>query len=209
MDSENYVNISLKNNCFVIMPPKTGSIHVTNILKNFDFKLYKEKDSNFKLVFETLIHSHHTNLFTNHNNFKLLLTVRNPYSLMFSYLNFYPKEDSVSTIIDYFENSLQREFYQTNSIWNSYQSFQERAPDYVLRLENLYEDYSKIPFINSSEMFLSGELEKQCKIKKNEKPEIFKRNWKDYYNQTIADLVYYNFSNYFESFGYNKDSWKE
>jgi hypothetical protein len=58
-------------------------------------------------------------------------------------------------------------------------------------------------------MFLSGELEKQCKIKKNEKPEIFKRNWKDYYNQTIADLVYYNFSNYFEFFGYNKDSWKE
>ena len=209
MDSENYVNISLKNNCFVIMPPKTGSIHATNILKNFDFQFYKEKNSNFKLVFNHLVHSRHTNLFTNHEKFKLLLTVRNPYSLMFSYLNFYPKENSVSEVIDYFESSLQEEFYENDFVWNTYKGFQERAPDYVLRLENLYEDYSKIPFINSSEMFLSGELEKQCKIKKNEKPEIFRRNWKDYYNQSIADLVYYNFLNYFEFFGYDKDSWKK
>lgn len=36
-----------------------------------------------------------------------------------------------------------------------------------------------------------------------------KYNWKDYYNQELADLVYQAYWPDFEAFGYHKDSWKK
>ena len=82
-----------------------------------------------------------------------------------------------------------------------------RIPDYSLRSENLYEDYLKIPFIKESKLYSSGILKDLCNKKIHERK--IKLSSEGYFNQRIADLIYYNMVNYFESFNYHKDSWKE
>jgi hypothetical protein len=78
----------------------------------------------------------------------------------------------------------------------------------VVRVESLYEDYSKIPFIVESDYYKSGELKKMTtqKINVSNKDEFL---WKKFYTQEIADIVYYRMLRYFEMFGYDKDSWKK
>jgi hypothetical protein len=36
-----------------------------------------------------------------------------------------------------------------------------------------------------------------------------RKNWKEFYNQELADLVYEKFLEQFQLFGYHKDSWKD
>jgi predicted nucleotidyltransferase len=86
--------------------------------------------------------------------------------------------------------------------------FDGRIPDYAVRLENLYEDYSKIPFIVESEYYKSGELKKAITQKVNVSNED-ETLWKKFYTQEIADIVYYRMPRYFDLFGYDKNSWKK
>jgi hypothetical protein len=84
--------------------------------------------------------------------------------------------------------------------------FEKRTPDYPLRQENLYGDYLKIPFIRDSKLNQSGVLEELCQKKLNKGR--YTKPVKDYYNQETANIVYTNYKEYFDLFGYDKDSWK-
>ena len=86
--------------------------------------------------------------------------------------------------------------------------YHERKPDYVIRLEHLYEDWLKLPFVPNHGLNLSGELEKLTKIRLNNSKNDGGDYWKKYYDQVLADLVYYNHPDLFELFGYDKDSWR-
>ena len=87
--------------------------------------------------------------------------------------------------------------------------FHERVPDYAIRLEHLYEDWIKIPFVANHELNLSGELKNLCQIKINNSPNSTKIDyWKQYYDQSLADSVYYSQPETFDLFGYDRDSWK-
>jgi hypothetical protein len=86
--------------------------------------------------------------------------------------------------------------------------FTERVPDYPVRLENLYEDYSKIPFIVESDYFKSGELKNEVNKKINVSNED-ENLWRKFYTQEIADIIYYRMPRYFELFEYEKNSWKQ
>ena len=96
--------------------------------------------------------------------------------------------------------------YELNQLF--FEDLEIRKPDYFIRLEHIFEDYSKIPFIRDSELFKSGELELKCKlpINKNTRNLTY---WQDLYTQETADLIYYNFSKIFNEMGYDKDSWKK
>jgi hypothetical protein len=85
--------------------------------------------------------------------------------------------------------------------------YNKRVPDYFIRQENTFEDYSKIPFIKNSELYKSGQLKDLCNEKINHNKNSY--DFREYYNQNTADLVYYNFSKYFNLLGYDKNSWKK
>jgi len=121
------------------------------------------------------------------------------------------KENFRSQFEDFVQNFLH--FDPSNSWVNLLKNINIRKPDYTISVENLYSDYIKIPIIKNNEFYKSNTLE----LKVSEivgRPEDYDRinflpsDWRDFYSKGVADIVYYYFVNYFEIFGYDKNSWK-
>jgi hypothetical protein len=203
-----FVNISEKYKYFTWTPERTGSTHFTDIITKLGFQSADIIDNKIISYRDNVRHNHFCSLFENHWYYKFIVTTRNPYSMVISRTgaSSMKKNDNLQKEIEIrIENMMQ------NPVDNPFccQCFQKRKPDYFIRLENLYEDWIKIPFVNTHELNLSGELEKLTGIRLNEQINTEDTNyWKKYYNKRIADLVYYNFPNNFELFGYDRDSWK-
>lgn len=202
-----HINISDKYRTFVWTPERTGSNHFTNIIKRLGFKTHVFEDN--KLVeIESLHLSSHCKFFDNHWDYSFILSTRNPYSHSVSfggggYLDFTPENQEL--VRERMENEFQFPLIKGNCC----NCFHIRPPDYFVRLESLYDDYLNIPFIKDHQINLSGELEKMCKEKVNSSPATDNNYWKKFYDQDMADLVYYNNIKSFELFGYDKNSWKE
>jgi hypothetical protein len=195
-------NIIQKEKCLVWLPAKTASTHAFSVLKNFGLKAHilgVNKILNVKNPVEDL-HTHSCELFPGHENYLLISTARNPYSMFVSYFKFIGAEKQNFGFYDYlYDSILERQ--------NNKTKFEERVPEYFIRQEHIFEDYSKIPFIQNSEFYKSGKLKKLCEKKINHYK--IEYDFRDYYDEMSADLVYYNNSKYFELLGYDKDSWKK
>jgi hypothetical protein len=195
-------NISEKNNCFLWLPVKTASTHAAHIFTYFDFS-HVRCDYYRRIIeskSESLHHNHSVNLFDGHEKYKLIVTVRNPYSKTVStyeYMNRGLSEEKIQPF-DVFVDDFRKRPIEP--------PFEKRKPDYPLRQENLYGDYLKIPFVRDSKLNQSGVLEELCQKKMN--TGLYTKPVKDYYNQETANIVYTNYKEYFDLFGYDKDSWK-
>ena len=193
------INISEKHNCFLWLPVKTASSHAAHVLTHFEFShvicdYYRRR---IQLKTDSLQHHHGLSLFDGHENYKLITTVRNPYSRMVSIYEWM----SVSREIRSFEVFM--DDYKKRPVQPI---FDKRIPDYTLRQENLFDDYLKIPFVRDSKLNESGVLKELCDKKINKGRE--RKPVKDYYNQDTANIVYTNYKEYFDLFGYDIDSWK-
>ena len=204
---KNIIIANLKERFFIWSPPKTASTTAYNILEKLNFNTYSSNG-------ELLIHqsdkprqNHFTNIFFGHEDFKLITTIRNPYRLMISiFVNF-----------DFSNNINSESFLNFLEVWyfgdghrlkylNCY-NYSKRFPDYLIRIESMFDDYSKIPFVKESDYYKSGELFNDCSLKLNlSKP--LKFDWKSLYTKNSADIVYYNFAHVFELGQYDKNSWK-
>lgn len=191
------LNISEKNKVILWMPQSTASRLATLIFNNFDFSSYNARKGGVFLG-NTIEHNHYIGLPINHKDYKLILTCRNPYTQATAGFDGTDSQERL-------ERSLEEKF-QSGYHLNFINHLKYKTPDYFIRVENLLEDYLKIPFIRESEYYKSGEMEKLM----NDNP--FKQ--KVYTNRPkldkkLADLIYYNNSYYFELLGYDKNSWKE
>jgi hypothetical protein len=207
-------NISEQHKCFLWSPAKTGSMHVEFILTHFDFHF---ENSNYKRDIvknyqDFPKHNHDCMLFEGHEDYKLIMTVRNPYSRVLSqYLHGLSIQNlaiETSSNFEDFTLFVEKLYPMSSSQLNNGFSLSTRVPDYSIRIENLYEDYLKIPFIKESKLNYTGLLLDLCnkKIHENSQKLI---SYKGYFNQRISDLIYYNMVKYFDLFGYSKNSWKE
>lgn len=204
------VNVSEKHKTILWLWKKCGTTHMTKILNKFDFKYYEIKDGGLSMLKNTIVQKHSCSLFEGHENYKIIAAIRNPYSRFFSEFTFnknleqfIPNEENIEN----FRQFIYQITVFSEVLSNECVDFSERVPDYPVRLENLYEDYSKIPFIVESEYYKSGELQKYVNQKENvsNKDENL---WRKFYTQEVADLIYYRMPRYFELFGYDKNSWK-
>jgi hypothetical protein len=86
-----------------------------------------------------------------------------------------------------------------------------RNPDYIIRMEYMLEDIQKIPVFMSLPHLERGlEYVSENRFKgENPRDEYIGniQHYQKYYNQELADLVYNNLKDYFDYFGYSKDSW--
>ena len=194
------LNISETYKIFLWLNMKTGTSHMSTILNNFDFKPYLIDGKEKTLLGNKILQDHECGLFEGHENYELLATIRNPYSRMFSIYSVNKKNANPFEFNEFLEKYFQQSHgFDTCAKLN-------RIPEYIVRMENMYEDYSKIPFITNSEIFKSGRLKEMVTKKINSNPMEY--NWKEFYDQNSADLVYYNNVNYFEQYKYEKNSWK-
>jgi len=204
------INVSHEHRCFIWLPPKTATTRASGIFEKFGFVTlplqngYITRTPNKKFR-----HNHEMSLFHGSENYKLISTTRNPYSLMACKFKISQSDNSV----DKFNQFLKKFFYRRD-IDDLYKNqkyrepWDKRIPDYFIRMEYMYEDYLKLPFVKNTELFMSGELEKMCGILVNENL-INKTPWKDLYDEECADMVYYNFSKHFEVIGYDRNSYKK
>jgi hypothetical protein len=207
---ENLVIANLKHRMFIWTPPKTGSTSAMDILKNLGFNSYFNNSGYFIPHKNDPQHNHFCKLCNSHGNYSFITTLRNPYTIMSSYFLQTSKDfDSANT--KNFEDYLNFYFYDDKHLEVKYFScynYSKRLPDYIIRLENMFDDYVKLPFVLGTDYYKSGQLKKDCTVKKN--PSQFPDfDWKSLYNQPLADIVYYNFAHVFELGGYDKDSWKK
>jgi len=194
-----FLNISEKHNCFLWTPAKTASTHAVHVFNYFEFSSFR-CDYSRKIIFQEndhLTHEHELSLFLGHEEYKLISTIRNPYSILVSIYTFF-KPNEFNSFEDFIFD------YKVKPRENQ---MKERVPDYFIRQENLYDDYIKIPFVRDSKLNECGILKELCDRKMNKGPN--KRPIKDYYNQETADVVYLNYKEYFDLCGYDKDSWKD
>lgn len=189
------INLSEKYKSFIWTPNRTGSTLASLVLKNeeFGFELYDEKKVKTSDFYK---HHHYYYFFEGHENYSFIMTVRNPYNQYLSFMGYRINQDSSDHLERMFQNEEHRLFML---------KLKQRKPDYVLRIENLYEDYCKIPFIEDSNFNKSGDLKKLI----DSKPNQLKQKPDFQFNQQIADLIYYNNLVIFDMFGYEKDSWKK
>jgi len=205
------INLSHQYKCFLWLPPKTASTRAADIFKKFGFITIGEIDMN---IIGPLGHNHDMKLFDGSDDYQLICTTRNPYARMvstFKHSTKYSLEEPKQRFLSF----LKRFFYRKDADWlltngkvNFNEPLDKRIPDYYIRLEYMYEDYLKIPFVKNTDIYLSGELKSMCEIKLNENIEN-KTPWRDLYDEESADMVYYNFSKYFELLGYDRNSYKK
>ena len=77
-------NISEKHKSFTITPSATGSRTLCKILNNFEFHTYELSNNNLNLKKNEITHNHFFSLFPNHEDYKLIMTGRNPYNRVVS-----------------------------------------------------------------------------------------------------------------------------
>ena len=197
LNIESFFNASLDYQVVSWTGHKTGSTTMVNILNELRFKFYKFNGKDFEVLNNRPQRIHGCYSDSIPYGFKVLSSLRNPFSQIVSEYRYGPLENFNSFVIKILS--------QRKSLGCFF--FEERKPDYIVRLENMFEDYSKIPFVIESNFFKSGILKKFTQYRMNEHPEG-KTNWKDYYNEEIAEMVIQTFPYHFSDWLYDKNSWK-
>lgn len=201
-------NISEIHKSFLWSPPKTGSFHVTWVMNNFDFNYYLMTSNRKKIEQKNpeTKHHHGRNLFEGHENYKLICTARHPIKRIFSAFVF---SNSGKKISDYskkaFIKFFIKQFYGDRDFYLEGNFFFERKPDYFLRVEDLYDDYLKIPFVRDSDLVKSGKLEEMCKEKKNSRYNE-SLDIQDYFTKDMIDAIYEKYEEYFLLLNYDPNN---
>jgi hypothetical protein len=205
--NKNIIISNLEEKFFVWSPPKTASNTLYHILEKLKFNTYLSDGKSLIFYSEKPKHNHSTNIFFGHENFNLITTIRNPYRLMIS--KFLNVGGQYTVNSKSFSKFLESWLYNDENklTYLSFYNYSERSPDNLIRVESMFDDYLKIPFIKKSDYYKSGELLNDCNTKYNPS-KCLKVDWKSLYTQNSADMVYYNFAHVFELGQYNKNSWK-
>lgn len=207
------LNIEDRYKLFVWLYPRTGSMLFTKIFDDAGFNAYELDNGKLNLKSSDIFHNHDLEIPPNINEYKLILTCRNPYSMIVShYMNFQKPKDysfEISEIQPNFLIWLER-MIESYEIWNELlYKLTYIEVDFPIRLENLLEDYLSLPNITQSKFYKNSTLQNFLLRKNNETDSSMKGiNFRSFYNRNSSDLVYYSFQNYFKLFGYDKNSWK-
>lgn len=203
---KNLVFANLTERMFAWTPPKTASHSASSILQKFGFELYTQEEKYLKPA-DRGTHNHDCILCNEHERYSFITTLRNPYTMMVSLFKVTTDRDTWKP--EFFEEFLYRYFYDKElpEMYFPCYNYSVRTPDYIVRVESMFEDYLLIPFVKNTQYYKSGDLEKDCNTKENSS-DYDGFDWKSLYNQNIADMVYYNYAQVFDIGTYDRNSWK-
>lgn len=183
-------NLSEKYKCEWVAPERTGSRKVAEILSYYGFT------NNGSPLYRPNNHAHsHQGPNEALKDYTLICNARNPYGRTYSiYKNFFSRmpENNDITFKVYLQNhvKISRTF---RSVVNP--TF-DKLPDYIIRLENMFDDLLKLPFISDS--LSKKQLEMLCH---HEKPI---EDWEQFYDEESKEIVYNLTKHHFDIWGYEK-----
>lgn len=203
MDVPNRItlNISEEWKSFLWTPPKTGSMHAITIFSCLPFQSFEcsyDRKTTYRYS-DFPVHGHHITLFEGHENYKLICTARNPLHRLISAYQFSSRTKELSPK-DF------RKFFFEQSNKDSFSYYLmglhhlPRIPDYFIRLEKMYEDYMKIPFISETQFAKCGVLLEICNRKKNQSTSQL--NPEECYTSDMIDFIYTKYKWYFDKLDY-------
>lgn len=223
-DLFNTINISETLGYMLVLPPSTASRTAIQVFNYFPFATYFVSDNKVIYSCDGATHGHTHMLFEGHENYKLIMTCKNPYSKWVSRYRLHMiNKPTIKSNFDiqnsFFEHVLDQ-IYAWNIGYNLSQtelkfSSIKKEVSHFIRTENILEDYRNIPFIGGSDFDKSGKLEEVLNKPLGKFPKEtmkicnFFDDWRDYYTSESADLVYNLFKQDFEFYGYGRDSWKK
>lgn len=196
LETEVFFNASLNHKVVSWTGHKTGTTSMVNILNEVGFSYYKYDGQNFELVNNRPQRTHVCFSDSIPHGFEIISTLRNPFSQLVSEFRFGE--------INKFQKWIPQVLSQKHTFGCFV--FKDKTPNYFVRVENMFDDYSKIQFIVDSKFYKSGILKKFTQYKMNQHPEG-KTNWKEYYNDEIAKKVIETFPFHFSKY-YDENSWK-
>ena len=146
-------------------------------------------------------YTHNWEIPEKYKDYKIISSARNPYSRTLSlYKNFvYGYEDITfrEYILGLTCGKPEENFKDGNSKYSTFTNpLFEKQPEYIIKLENFYEDIKKLPFIFNH--LTEQQLETMCEHGK----EI--EEWESHYDQEMKDLVYEHLKHQFDTWGYDR-----
>ena len=210
------MNVSTKVKYIWWASMRCGSRSVSEIMKCYDFINYETGQDVRYYSF-----SHSCDVPAEYLNYKIVMQIRNPYSRALSFWHLYSWKDVNNELV--IKNSFEDYVNNDGMITDHYElPAKQFKPAYFIRYENLNEDILNVPFVDMKQEE-TALWYKDCILKnpyKNEgieapvgalardsKDERY-ADWRKYFNQDIADIVYEKCKEQFTLFNYNKDSWK-
>ena len=196
------MHFSEKHRCYWFTPRRTATRSTTELLKTLEFEI---KDHEF--------------CFDRQNkDYFFICNVKNPYSRLVSI--FYLHCHHIKNFSLDFKNWVLN-FTPNSQFSETYQLFYHRnfpkigkSFDRFVRQENIVDELKSISFVDLKNEKIKNVFENQIVrnnyIKEFENEIKDKRkNWKEFYNEEIADFVYEKFSEQFQLFNYTKNSWMD
>ena len=146
-------------------------------------------------------YTHNWEIPEKYKDYKIISSARNPYSRTLAlYKNFvYGFEDITfrEYILGLTCGKPEENLIDGNSKYSTFTNpLFEKQPEYIIKLENFYEDIKKLPFIFNH--LTEQQLETMCEHGK----EI--EEWESHYDQEMKDLVYEHLKHQFDTWGYER-----
>jgi hypothetical protein len=227
------MNFSTKHKIIWWAPERCATKLVADIFSNYDFK-YKENIKSEPKELTSPYHSHAIFVPEEFNDFKIVCSIRNPYDRALSlFTNFtsigsqivYTKTTKQIFIDRFSEFVIQLLRYsevrkldsdpEKNTVLKNYVAkydFDDRIPDYFIRMEHLKEDLSKLDFIAESPLWKSDFFDGF--ISNNPFMNLKPYSFDDIYTFESAQIVFNYFKKHFflcnyDPFSFTKESLTE
>lgn len=214
------MNVSHKLKLIWWAPARNATRALSEILCHYEFFNY---EVSVHADLRTIFHSHTCKIPLGLEDYDILLQVRNPYSRIVSswHLDCYTTENGEDLhITKPFEEYVENIYKITNLHYE--ECLKIKVPKYIIRYESIEKDMLTLPFIDLSNTnvkvswdrfivnngYMGEGVSNDTGFLKRSKNTNY-ADWQSYYTQHTADLVYKNYTNQFEAFNYNKDSWKK
>lgn len=213
------MNVSHKYKLIWFAPPRVATRALSEILCHYDFfDATIGKHANIK----SFPHTHTCKVPEGLEHYDIILQTRNPYSRIVSswHLQCFNSPDNIQLIVDISFND-----YILNKKWNYGDHYEKgliKPPKYIVKYEKLVEDTLKLDFVdfNNPEIkqafnrFIAnngytneGPHNQTGALPRDNKNTNY-ANWRSFYTEELAEIVYQTYQNQFTIFGYEKDSWK-
>ena len=154
-----------------------------------------------------------------YEDYPIICNTRNPYSRAISaYLDESIEVDNLWYNMP-FPEWLEKSYFNTNRYPNETPDFYMnkwdeigRKPDYIIKMEDMVGSVEKIPMLNNLPNKEEGFKFFKVNTHKYENPKDEYigefQHYQKYYTQDLADMFYEKLKDYFDYFGYDKDSWR-